>query len=90
MSYEEMLELFEDVHVGLSKQQMDAFPILKYQKIPGLESECSICLCEFEQDEDVMKLTCLHQFHPGCIKQWLEQHSTCPICRVSQRESDRR
>jgi hypothetical protein len=34
------------------------------------------------QDEIVM-LICGHQFHKGCIVQWVASKSTCPVCRAS-------
>jgi hypothetical protein len=51
--------------------------------------ECTICLNTMnanDNDSDsinkVLTLkSCNHQFHYGCIHQWLQQNSTCPICR---------
>jgi len=42
---------------------------------------CVVCLCEFEDDEDVVRLPCRHVFHAECIHRWLRQDATCPQCR---------
>ncbi|KAI5076965.1 hypothetical protein GOP47_0009030 [Adiantum capillus-veneris] len=45
--------------------------------------ECSICLSEFVDGEDVKLLpVCSHCFHVKCIDMWLFSHTTCPICRL--------
>lgn len=44
--------------------------------------KCTICLSEFEVDEDVRRLPCFHLFHVECVDQWLGQNKRCPICRV--------
>ncbi|KAF8778799.1 E3 ubiquitin-protein ligase RNF165 like protein [Argiope bruennichi] len=44
--------------------------------------KCTICLCEFEDDEDVRRLPCMHLFHIECVDQWLTTNKRCPICRV--------
>ena len=51
--------------------------------------ECSICLDPLITDNNdtdssnsVFTLkSCRHQFHYGCIHQWLQNNATCPICR---------
>jgi hypothetical protein len=43
--------------------------------------ECCICFQEFGVDVEVVRLPCGHMFHPKCIKQWLQQKCTCPVCR---------
>ncbi|KAL8276311.1 hypothetical protein RQP46_011277 [Phenoliferia psychrophenolica] len=46
---------------------------------------CPICVCEFEEGEDVRILPCdgRHRFHPDCIDPWLLQVSSlCPLCRL--------
>ena len=37
---------------------------------------------EFEEDEDVRRLPCMHLFHVPCVDQWLGLNKRCPICRV--------
>ena len=44
--------------------------------------KCTICLSEFEADEDVRRLPCMHLFHVECVDQSLGQNKRCPICRV--------
>lgn len=45
--------------------------------------ECCVCLCGFEDEEEVSELSCKHFFHKGCLEKWfLNRHySTCPLCR---------
>merc|ERR1711939_646688 len=48
--------------------------------------ECSICLEEFVENEEIRVLPCNHKFHPVCIDPWLLNVSgTCPICRYDLR-----
>ncbi|OQR86038.1 hypothetical protein THRCLA_10583 [Thraustotheca clavata] len=60
-------------------------PVFQYTKpaTPNANSKCSICLHDFNQDEELRVLRCLHIFHSGCIDQWLLSHSKCPICVLS-------
>lgn len=44
--------------------------------------KCTICLCDFEDNEDVRRLPCMHLFHIVCVDQWLHNNKRCPICRV--------
>lgn len=55
-------------------------------KNDGIEDTCSVCLCDFEKEEELKKLPCRHVFHEACIMKWLENHSTCPICKSSLKE----
>jgi hypothetical protein len=43
--------------------------------------QCSICLSEIEQETLVKQLACQHCYHSGCIDNWLERSSLCPLCR---------
>jgi hypothetical protein len=44
-------------------------------------SQCSICTLQFKSNSVVKPLKiCGHYFHQNCIKKWLQNHKTCPIC----------
>eukprot|EP00928_Gymnodinium_smaydae_P021418 TRINITY_DN18351_c0_g1_i2.p1 TRINITY_DN18351_c0_g1~~TRINITY_DN18351_c0_g1_i2.p1 ORF type:complete len:215 (-),score=35.12 TRINITY_DN18351_c0_g1_i2:59-703(-) len=50
------------------------------------DSECRVCLCDYEPDEEIVRLPCLHYAHASCMEQWLLQNPRCPICCVSVRD----
>jgi len=52
--------------------------------LPGTH-ECSICILEYENNDDIVQLKCnpLHHFHDECIKPWLKANGKCPLCRMS-------
>lgn len=52
---------------------------------PGSSMDCSVCLCEFEQGQQLhITPNCCHVFHSDCIYKWLDQdQKTCPLCRTS-------
>ncbi|KAJ4366394.1 hypothetical protein N0V83_008030 [Neocucurbitaria cava] len=56
------------------------------------EGDCSIC-ADTNMSELVQVKLCGHEFHMGCLKEWLHLSNTCPLCRVSlfkpYEESDR-
>ncbi|XP_074371367.1 RING-H2 finger protein ATL78-like isoform X1 [Apium graveolens] len=70
---------------GINKKALKTFPIVNYSadmKLPGLDSECVVCLSEFAPGERVKVLPkCNHGFHIKCIDRWLKSHSSCPTCR---------
>ena len=45
------------------------------------DEPCSICLEEFVVPNRIIVLPCEHKFHSDCIKSWISQDSSCPICR---------
>ena len=48
---------------------------------------CSICLDPLSEEGPTrVDKPCRHQFHEDCINRWLENHTTCPICRAILRE----
>ena len=42
---------------------------------------CSVCITDFDLGSKGLFLPCGHTFHPDCIKPWLQDHNTCPVCR---------
>jgi len=41
---------------------------------------CAVCLCEFEEGEQLRRLPCGHHFHKRCVDQWLRRSKKCPLC----------
>ena len=47
------------------------------------QENCSICLDEYEEREEVCKLNCGHKYHSQCIDKWLSMgNMVCPYCRA--------
>ncbi|KAK8545516.1 hypothetical protein V6N12_026348 [Hibiscus sabdariffa] len=43
--------------------------------------QCCVCLEDIEMGSQAKEMPCKHKFHCECITQWLELHSSCPVCR---------
>ncbi|XP_074295550.1 RING-H2 finger protein ATL78-like [Silene latifolia] len=72
-------------NTGIKKKALKTFAVVNYSpdlKLPGLATECVICLSEFSLGDKVRLLPkCQHGFHVRCIDKWLNSHSSCPTCR---------
>ncbi|KAG6606257.1 E3 ubiquitin-protein ligase, partial [Cucurbita argyrosperma subsp. argyrosperma] len=81
--------LHEPWHVattGLDEALIKCITVCKYKRGDGLVegSDCSVCLSEFQEDENLRLLPkCSHAFHLQCIDTWLKSHSNCPLCRAN-------
>jgi hypothetical protein len=71
----------EDVQVTMDKEDINNLPINIYNKKD--EINCSICLCDMENNDEYFDIKCKHIFHKDCILKWLEEFNyICPICRT--------
>jgi len=70
---------------GADKKAIQNLPVVKFDQASFIEQnfslECSICLAEFENNEDLRRLPCNHFFHKNCVDTWLQENGTCPMCR---------
>jgi hypothetical protein len=59
------------------------FKKLKYCNIDSsnLDTSCSICLVDFEDESDISLTECSHIFHMDCITEWSRYKKDCPVCR---------
>jgi len=67
---------------GLPEDVLKQFPVCPYQSLPqdqDISTTCSICLCDYEPEDQVRKLPCGHLFHMDCSDRWLCKSSTCPM-----------
>ncbi|KAL8263383.1 hypothetical protein R6Q59_024732 [Mikania micrantha] len=76
---------------GIDKKAIESLPLFRFSSLKGSKDglECVVCLSKFE-DSELLRLLpkCRHAFHMKCIDQWLESHSTCPLCRYNFDWSD--
>eukprot|EP00300_Choanocystis_sp_HF-7_P039665 c5980_g1_i1.p2 GENE.c5980_g1_i1~~c5980_g1_i1.p2 ORF type:complete len:243 (-),score=22.39 c5980_g1_i1:151-879(-) len=54
----------------------------RMRRCDGDARECCICLSEWEADETIRTLTCLHYYHRDCIDAALSVNHTCPLCQT--------
>eukprot|EP00250_Pteridium_aquilinum_P021423 c25119_g1_i1 orf=127-1377(+) len=66
-----------------SKSAVEALPSISIsEEHMGTDlAQCAVCKEELELHSQAKQLPCKHMYHPDCIFPWLEQHSTCPVCR---------
>ncbi|MCL7032560.1 hypothetical protein MKW94_029348 [Papaver nudicaule] len=76
---------------GIDKTLIESLPFFKFSALKGSKQglECAVCLSKFE-DSEVLRLLpkCKHAFHINCVDQWLESHSSCPLCRHKVQAED--
>ena len=69
----------------LYKKNSLSFPEITIKDANKLEEEnkkCMICLENYNSNEKVTALPCIHLFHTNCIKKWMEKKRECPICKL--------
>ncbi|BAF25165.1 E3 ubiquitin-protein ligase AIP2 [Oryza sativa Japonica Group] len=54
----------------------------------GKETQCAVCRESLLVDDKMQELPCKHLFHPPCLKPWLDENNSCPICRHELRTDD--
>ena len=45
-----------------------------------LDSNCIICLGQYQIGQKLIILPCNHKYHEQCIKTWINQKNMCPLC----------
>lgn len=64
-----------------SKASMDAIRLVEFDESES--QRCVICCTDFETGEMLGQLPgCSHLFHDKCLRQWMSQAGTCPVCRL--------
>ncbi|KAL9186202.1 hypothetical protein ACHAXT_005440, partial [Thalassiosira profunda] len=51
--------------------------------------ECTICLANIEDGDQVGVLPCTHIFHSECLRLWIARKNACPLCQVTEIASPR-
>ena len=92
--YEALLRLHEAdkvvIHASkanLSQMLVDTFETVMNQvadgaQFPCFNTECFVCLEDYEGSDELMHLPCGHFFHKRCATDYFERYSNlCPICK---------
>ena len=53
----------------------------KTTKLAIEDRNCCICLGDYENDDKLRELPCLHTFHADCIDKCLKTNKKCPLCQ---------
>ncbi|CDY27082.1 BnaA02g11020D [Brassica napus] len=89
----ELIESVGDVNRGLPQSKVSRLPTHKYGEIPKCrwwwekkkkfvsdDSQCSICLIDYEKGDRITTLTpCNHIYHTDCISEWLKKSAVCVL-----------
>ncbi|CAF95427.1 unnamed protein product, partial [Tetraodon nigroviridis] len=46
-------------------------------------NHCAVCIEAYQLNDVVRILPCKHVFHKVCVDPWLNEHCTCPICKLN-------
>ncbi|XP_016147419.1 RING finger protein 215-like [Sinocyclocheilus grahami] len=53
------------------------------QTQPVETDSCAVCLEQYNNNQCLRVLPCLHEFHRDCVDPWLLLQQTCPLCKRS-------
>lgn len=69
--------------VEIEMKTVESTPAGKGEDEDGEGELCSVCLCDYDDNDVLIRLPCGHLFHEACITRWLRQDSSCPHCRYN-------
>lgn len=63
------------------------FEKLKTIKFKNIDIQDKYMICpltqeKFNDEDEIIQLDCKHYFSSNELKQWLQKHNTCPLCRT--------
>ncbi|CAF1683548.1 unnamed protein product, partial [Rotaria sp. Silwood1] len=74
--YKNSVELDESIRKkALSNNQINRLPTEIFRRLPNTsaeENQCSICWDDFESNQTLRRLPCVHRYHQICIDNWLK------------------
>ena len=70
----ELGELIGDAkQKGLSKNELQRLPTTVYKADENnANTECHICMCDYENGDSLKILPCFHSYHDQCIDKWIK------------------
>lgn len=66
-----------------SQSSIDAMPTIRITGAHLRKDEhCPVCKEKFDLGSEARQMPCDHIYHSDCITPWLQQHNSCPVCRL--------
>ena len=72
--------IFKSCKTSYKKKRFKIYRV-KSEDSENLLSECCICLENYNKNEEIVILSCNHNYHKACILKWLKDNNSCPQCR---------
>jgi hypothetical protein len=64
--------------------RLPAKVVLRYSRENAEEqfgyTSCAVCLCDFEENQELQQFGCKHVFCKDCAASWLKVRRVCPMC----------
>ncbi len=80
---EQALNLVQPMREQINNTELPTFLIQQFKDLIEKykhKYECSICMEDLSK-ETLQVVKCGHFFHKDCIRSWLNNNNTCPLCR---------
>lgn len=59
---------------------------LRLNQLSEEDKKCLICMDEYQENDYILRLPCLHVFHKEEALEWFKKNKTCPVCRSNIEE----
>ena len=78
---QDIINISENREEILARIKEHIIPVDKKEIV--CSDECTICLDDYDYDNNVVKLICEHRYHKKCIENWLVEKPVCPLCKYN-------
>eukprot|EP00429_Kryptoperidinium_foliaceum_P008722 CAMPEP_0176025436 /NCGR_PEP_ID=MMETSP0120_2-20121206/12443_1 /TAXON_ID=160619 /ORGANISM="Kryptoperidinium foliaceum, Strain CCMP 1326" /LENGTH=191 /DNA_ID=CAMNT_0017358619 /DNA_START=53 /DNA_END=628 /DNA_ORIENTATION=- len=75
--------LQEAIESSKKQHLLGELPREKFERERHLDlAECELCLEEYKEEDELLRLPCMHLFHSKCVVPWLQKSYSCPVCNT--------
>lgn len=63
-------------------------PIHQDHQFTYEDKNCLICMVGLEEGDRIGDLSCQHNFHADCLKEWIKRRNACPLCNTQVADTE--